>query len=143
MRVVAQKAAQETLQATTNAWKPLIQQVRQDVKEKSNKFELTMHLDLPNDLSKVIMIVLLHAHMQNLISPELGFRYHAKVALATNNLPDLDESDSWGILKVIQPPAQAGIVPSAPPEPVGAPAQKPMPPHDFQNASKRKSQYLT
>lgn len=89
IRVVAQKAAQETIQATTNAWKPLILQVRQGIKEKS-KVEPTIHLALPNDLSKEIMIVLLHAHMQNLISPELGFRHHAKVALALNNLPDLD-----------------------------------------------------
>jgi len=105
-RAVAQKTAQETVQATTNAWKPLINQVRQEIKH--TKTEPSIHLALPNDLSKEILVVLLHAHMQNIIAPEKGFRYHAKVALEANNLPalDLGESDSWGILKVIQPPSQ-------------------------------------
>jgi len=109
LKVVAQKAAQETVHATTNAWKPLINQVRQDIKTKTTNIEPAIHLALPNDLSKEIMIVLLHAHMQNLIAPEKGFRHHAKEALARNNLPELDlgEADSWGILKVIQPPAKS------------------------------------
>jgi len=131
-RAVAQKTAQETVQATTNAWKPLINQVRQEIKH--TKTEPTIHLALPNDLSKEILVVLLHAHMQNIIAPEKGFRYHAKVALEANNLPalDLGESDSWGILKVIQPPSQTVQAqpeqsqPVAPmPQPVQAQAAEP------------------
>lgn len=78
----------------------------QDIKEKGTNAEPN-HLALPNDLSK-ILIVLLHAHMRNIITPELGFRHHARVAPAQNNLFELDvePSDSWGILKVIKPPAQ-------------------------------------
>ncbi|ROT62497.1 putative RNA-directed DNA polymerase from transposon X-element [Penaeus vannamei] len=83
------------------------------------------------NLSKEILIVLLHAHMQNLIEHQLGFRYHAKAALRRNNLPDLDlgESDSWGILKVVQPSTQANKPTSTPsPLTAQAPAQASMPP---------------
>nr|XP_027218976.1 uncharacterized protein LOC113811438 [Penaeus vannamei] len=113
IRAVAQKAAQETVQATTNAWKPLINQVRQDIKQKNP--DSVIHLALPDNLSREILVVLLHAHFQNLIAPEKGFRYHAKAALANNNLPDLDlgDSNSWGILKVIEPPT---MTVQAPPE---------------------------
>ncbi|ROT62566.1 hypothetical protein C7M84_019586 [Penaeus vannamei] len=53
---VAQKAAQATVQATTNAWRPLINQVRQDIKENNiPKKDPTMHLALPNDLSRDIL----------------------------------------------------------------------------------------
>ena len=122
IRAVAQKAAQETVQATTNAWKPLINQVRQDIKQKTP--DPTIHLALPDNLSKEILVVLLHAHLQNLIAPEKGFRHHAKAALANNNLPDLDlgDSNSWGILKVIEPPT---MTIQAPPEPQ---PQRPQPP---------------
>ncbi|ROT69020.1 putative reverse transcriptase - house mosquito [Penaeus vannamei] len=122
VKAVAQKAAQETVQATTNAWKPLINQVRQDIKQKTP--DPTIHLALPDNLSKEILVVLLHAHLQNLIAPEKGFRHHAKAALANNNLPDLDlgDSNSWGILKVIEPPT---MTIQAPPEPQ---PQRPQPP---------------
>jgi len=110
LKAVAQKTAQATVQATTNAWKPLINQVRQDIRENNEKnktkVEPTVHLALPNNLSKEILVVLLHAHLQNLINPERGFREHAREALRRNNLPELDlgEADSWGILKVVHPP---------------------------------------
>jgi len=57
-------------------------------------------------------VVLLHAHLQNIIAPEKGFRHHAREALRENNLPELDlgEGDSWGILKVVQPPRQPPTV---------------------------------
>lgn len=35
LKAVAQKAAQATIQATTNAWKPRINQVRQDTEDKA------------------------------------------------------------------------------------------------------------
>jgi len=133
-RVVAQKAAQETVQATTNAWKPLINQVRQDIKH--TKSEPSIHLALPNDLSKEILVVLMHAHLQNLISPEKGIWHHARAALEANNLPPLDlgESDSWGILKVIKPPVQTAQaqseqpLPQTPmPQPVQAQSAEPLP----------------
>lgn len=124
------KPIRVTVQATTNAWKPLINRVRQDIKETTSKAAPAIHLALPNDLSKVILIILLHAHLENLIFPELGFRHHAKAAFARNNLPDLDfgESYSWGILKVVQPPAQAEKAPTAPPKPAEAPVQTPTKP---------------
>jgi len=57
-------------------------------------------------------VVLLHAHLQNIIAPEKGFRHHAREALRENNLPELDlgEGDSWGILKVVQTPRQPPTV---------------------------------
>lgn len=66
--------------------------------------------------------------MQNIIASELGFRYYAKVAQAQNNLPDLDlrESDSWRILKVIKPPAQATKAPIKQTQPAEALAPKPI-----------------
>lgn len=51
-------------------------------------------LSLPNDLLKEMHVVLLHAHMQNITAPQMGFRYHAWGVLAQNNLFDLDVSQS-------------------------------------------------
>ncbi|ROT69018.1 putative reverse transcriptase - house mosquito [Penaeus vannamei] len=94
------------------------------VRTSSKRPLIPIHLALPDNLSKEILVVLLHAHLQNLIAPEKGFRHHAKAALANNNLPDLDlgDSNSWGILKVIEPPT---MTIQAPPEPQ---PQRPQPP---------------
>lgn len=51
-----------------------------------------------------IMILLLDAHLQNLIGPEKCFRHHARVALAKNQIPELDLGEtSWSILKIYSP----------------------------------------
>lgn len=78
LKVVPQKASEETVQATTNAWQPLFNQVRQGIKTKITKSGPSICLAPPNDLSKEIMVVLLHAHLQNIIAPEMSVRHHAR-----------------------------------------------------------------
>jgi len=83
-----------------------LNQVCQDIKNQEKQEPL--NLILPNNLSKEITIILVHAHLKNLMDPTKGFRQHAKEALEKNNLPPLDlgDSDSWGILKIIPPPSK-------------------------------------
>jgi len=101
---VAEQTAKQTIEATQNAWfKPLMKEIKED-KEKERK-EPQVILQLPDDLSVGIMTALIHAHLQNIMEPGLGFRHHAKKVLKKNNLPDLDlgNGDSWGIFKVLPP----------------------------------------
>lgn len=86
LKAVAQKAAQATIQAVTNTWKPLINQVCQGIGDDAiPKTESTVHLALPDNLSKEVMMILLKG----------------------NNLPALGqgEADIRGILRVVQSPS--------------------------------------
>jgi len=103
LKKVAEQTA-KTVAATQNAWlKPLIKEMKEE-KEKEKK-EPQIILQLPNNLSVGIMTALIHAHLQNIMEPGLGFRHHAQKVLKRNNLPDLDlgNGDSWGIFKVLPP----------------------------------------
>ncbi|ROT69814.1 putative RNA-directed DNA polymerase from transposon X-element [Penaeus vannamei] len=79
-----------------------MKEIKEDKKERK---EPQVILQLPDDLSVGIMTALIHAHLQNIMEPGLGFRHHAKKVLKKNNLPDLDlgNGDSWGIFKVLPP----------------------------------------
>jgi len=104
IKKVAEQTAKQTVAATQNAWlKPLIKEIKEE-KEKEKK-EPQIILQLPDDLSVGIMTALIHAHLQNIMEPGLGYRHHIKKILQKNNLPDLDlgDGDSWGIFKVLPP----------------------------------------
>ncbi|ROT69820.1 AP-like endonuclease/reverse transcriptase [Penaeus vannamei] len=64
-----------------------MKEIKEDKKERK---EPQVILQLPDDLSVGIMTALIHAHLQNIMEPGLGFRHHAKKVLKKNNLPDLD-----------------------------------------------------
>ncbi|XP_037773572.1 leucine-rich repeat extensin-like protein 3 [Penaeus monodon] len=137
-RAVAQKGAQETVQAHHNAWKPLINQVRQEIKHKQS--EPSIHLALPNASPGRFSYLFrpslnkhspsnrsLSLHRPRQRSPYLHKLTHRAPAPVTGK-PQLAESQT------------PGAPVSSSPKPTSAPPPRPPPPVNQENPQRYPSE---